>query len=251
VPKQGLPALILLHGAWDDWTAWSDMAHRDLQRLATEHRLILVLPDGEPFGWYLDSDRVPGNNIQTYLTDELLPDVAEHLPVDGTWGIGGLSMGGNGAIVTAMKHPGRFRSVSSMSGAVDLEVAKSRTQLQDLLGTYDEAPALWQAWSARHLLAADPEGAQRFALRLSTGDKDKSWTGPNEALHAQLDAQQVSHVWLKIPGGHTWDVWKSLLPGDVAWHAGILHGQDSVIDTRQDADTDAPTVPDEPAPETP
>lgn len=223
VPPEGLPALLLLHGAWDSYTAWADHAHRDLQRLATEHRVILVLPDGEPFGWYLDSDKVPGNRIATHLVDEVVPDLREHLPFDGRLSMAGLSMGGHGALVTALRHPGLALSVSSMSGAVDLEAAKSRKQLQELLGPYDADPDAWHAWSARHLLAREPEAARQLPIRLLTGDQDRSWTGPNRALHAQLEAAGVEHVWEEVPGGHTWEVWLAALPAHVAWHAARLH----------------------------
>lgn len=228
VPPEGLPMLLLLHGAWDSWTAWSDHAHRDLQRLATEHSLVIVLPDGDPFGWYLDSDRVPGARIATHLVEELIPDAREHLPVNDRLGLGGLSMGGHGAIVTAMRNPGLATSVSSMSGAVDLTVARSRKPLQERLGLYEDAPDAWHAWSARHLLAAHPDRARSFALRLHTGDRDKNWTAPNRALHAQLDAAGIEHVWEEVPGGHTWTVWKAALPEHVAWHAEHLH--DAVVE---------------------
>jgi hypothetical protein len=223
VPKEGLPALVLLHGAWDGWTAWSEHAHRDLQRLATEHKVILVFPDGEPHGWYLDSDRVPGNQIDTYLYRELLPDIREYLPVNGQLGVMGLSMGGHGALLAAIRHPGTFRSVSSLSGAVDLSVAKDRKALQDLLGPYEDAPESWQTWSVVHQVAARPAGLRGVPLRLHCGTADSRWIAPNRALHAALETNGVAHTWEEVPGGHTWDVWLKALPEHVAWHAGYLH----------------------------
>lgn len=222
VPEEGLPTLMLLHGAWDSWTAWSDHSHAELKALAAEHRVVIVMPDGEPFGWYLDSDTVEGNRIATHLVEEVWPDVQERLPVDGRLSLAGLSMGGHGALVTALRNPGLAVSVSSMSGAVDLAAAKSRTQLQDLLGPYDDNAEAWHAWSATHLFQAHPERAVGLPIKLMVGDKDKSWTGPNRALHAQLGELDIAHQWTEVPGGHSWDLWTAALPEHVGWNAQHL-----------------------------
>ncbi|MFK7931546.1 MAG: DUF459 domain-containing protein [Myxococcota bacterium] len=222
VPDEGLPALMLLHGAWDSWTSWSNHNHAALKQLAAEHKVVLLFPDGEPFGWYLDSDKVPGNQIATHLVEEVWPDAQERLPLNGRLSLMGLSMGGHGALVTALRNPGLATSVSSMSGAIDLAAAKSRTQLQELLGPYDDDPDAWHAWSAAHLFQAYPERAADLPIRLHCGDADKRWTEPNRALHAQLEAQGITHVWEEVKGGHTWPIWSAALPEHVAWHAEHL-----------------------------
>jgi S-formylglutathione hydrolase FrmB/lysophospholipase L1-like esterase len=224
VPPQGLPALVLLHGAWGSWTDWSDNAHRDLQRLASEHRMILVLPDGDPFGWYLDSDRVPGARVHTFLVDELPVALSADLPFDGRLSMMGLSMGGHGALTVALARPDLLRSASSISGALDLPHAKSRSQLQDLLGTYDAEPEAWHAWSVLHRIRAAPQAARAVPLKLTVGSADKTWVGASRSVHAALDELGVAHAYTEVEGGHTWDVWTGALADHVGWHAAQLQG---------------------------
>ena len=102
---QLFPVFYLLHGAWDGYQSWNEHAHRELCDLSRQHGLIIVTPDGDEFGWYADSTLDPANQIETYLIDELLPDVEKNLPANGRRGIGGLSMGGHGAFVLTMRHP--------------------------------------------------------------------------------------------------------------------------------------------------
>jgi S-formylglutathione hydrolase len=54
--------------------------------------------------------------MESYLMQELLPQVAAQLPIDGErLGITGHSMGGHGALTLALRHPGRFRSLSALA----------------------------------------------------------------------------------------------------------------------------------------
>jgi S-formylglutathione hydrolase len=47
---------------------------------------------------------------------ELLPALGEQLPIDcARLGVFGHSMGGHGALTLALRHPGRFRSVSALA----------------------------------------------------------------------------------------------------------------------------------------
>ncbi|TVQ88777.1 MAG: DUF459 domain-containing protein [Deltaproteobacteria bacterium] len=221
VPPEGLPVLVLLHGAYGGWTDWSERAHEDLRRLAKRHRLILVLADGDPFGWYLDSDEVPGAKIHTYLVDELLPSFARDLPVSGPVSMMGLSMGGHGALITALRRPGLLTSASSISGALDLAHARSRKQLQERLGLYESNPKAWHEWSVLHRLQSDPDPG--LPIKMTCGREDKVWVQASRDVHRVLVDAGVEHAYVEVSGGHTWEVWSGALPDHVAFHAEHLH----------------------------
>jgi S-formylglutathione hydrolase len=106
------------------------------QRVAAELGLMLVTPDTSPratgiadadaawdfgtaAGFYLDATRAPWNRhwkMETYVTAELPALVAEHFPLQADRiGLCGHSMGGHGALTLALRHPGRYRSVSAFA----------------------------------------------------------------------------------------------------------------------------------------
>lgn len=109
------------------------------QRLAAELGLALIAPDTSPrgeaaeslpdataswdfgigAGFYLDATQEPWHThwrMESYLLNDLLPQVAEQLPIDGErLGIFGHSMGGHGALTLALRHPGRFKTVSAFA----------------------------------------------------------------------------------------------------------------------------------------
>lgn len=106
------------------------------QRAAAELGLALIAPDTSPrgahapgetdswdfgvgAGFYLDATQAPWARhwrMESYLLQELLPLLGQHLPVDTTQpGLMGHSMGGHGALSLGLRHPGRFRSLSAFA----------------------------------------------------------------------------------------------------------------------------------------
>ncbi|HZH03963.1 MAG TPA: DUF459 domain-containing protein, partial [Myxococcaceae bacterium] len=224
-----LPVLYLLHGSGGSWTDFSEQAHEALQTLATQHRLVLVTPDGDPDGWYVDGGE--GKKIDTFIARELLPEVAKKLPVSDRRGVAGISMGGNGALALALRYPGSFASASAMSGAVDLTEAKTRGALVERLGPYEKNPQLWETYSATHLVKALPELVRRVPILLTVGNED-GWAPANRTLSQELSQIGGVHLFKETPGGHTWDHWLRVLPEHVAWHARQLHGPSEQEATR-------------------
>lgn len=112
------------------------MAKSGAQKYAAEHGLLLVAPDTSPRGagiegeeddWDFGSGASFYVNATTpkwskhyrmydYLTEELPAIVENNFPVfPDRQGIMGHSMGGHGALVLALKNPGRFLSVSAFA----------------------------------------------------------------------------------------------------------------------------------------
>ncbi|CAJ0795206.1 S-formylglutathione hydrolase [Ralstonia condita] len=106
------------------------------QRVAAREGLVLIGPDTSPrgadvpgetdswdfgvaAGFYLDATQEPWRThyrMETYVVDELYATACDALPVDNQRiGIFGHSMGGHGALTLALRHPGRFRSVSAFA----------------------------------------------------------------------------------------------------------------------------------------
>ena len=224
-----LPAVFLLHGAWDGPEAWPEKVGRDeLAALAQAHNLILIMPDGEPFGWYLDGPEAP---IESYFLEELLPRVLAEHPVDkDRLAAGGLSMGGHGALTWAVKHPGLFKAVSSMSGVTDLSAhgdwrpINQSINIHKVLGAFAENSEAWLRNSALGLTRENPEALKGLPLLLGVGLADDLTLAENRAYHQLLEELKIAHEYREDGGGHDWEYWAGQLPAHVEFLAGHLNG---------------------------
>jgi S-formylglutathione hydrolase len=128
------PALYYLAGL--ECTHETFVQKAGAQRLASELGLILVAPDTSPrganipgeddswdfgtsAGFYLDATQEPWSKnyrMGSYVNEELPSLIAEKFPVrSGVQGIMGHSMGGHGAIVSAFRYPGKWKSLSALA----------------------------------------------------------------------------------------------------------------------------------------
>ncbi|MBK0393735.1 S-formylglutathione hydrolase [Ramlibacter algicola] len=159
----------------------------DAQRHAARHQLIVVAPDtsprgdgvaddpaydlGQGAGFYLDATQPPWSRhyrMQDYVAQELPALVEQHFPASEARGIAGHSMGGHGALVTALRHPGRYRSVSAFSPIVaPSQVPWGQKAFTAYLG--DDRNA-WREWDAVDLVATAKE---RLPLLVDQGTDDE------------------------------------------------------------------------------
>lgn len=133
--KQGrVPVLFYLAGL--TCTEETFMIKGGAQRLAAELGIMLVTPDTSPrgadvpgeadhwdfgtgAGFYVDATEAPWSDhyrMESYVADELFSIVTTQLSGDAKKvGIFGHSMGGHGALVLALRHPEKYRSVSAFA----------------------------------------------------------------------------------------------------------------------------------------
>jgi len=226
-PDDDFPVLYLLHGAWGGQDDWRQHARAQLEDLAERYGVIVVTPDGDPFGWYLDSPVDADSAIETWLIHELIPHIeASDLPVmrgPEHRSIAGLSMGGHGAFVLALRNPGTFASTSSMSGILDITTHPKSWELPERLGPLSrENRPLWEAHSATLLLRDMAEPPLPLLFTVTTGDS--AAYAENLALHEELGRREFPHEYTEEAGGHTWDYWSSIIDEHVAFHAEYLSG---------------------------
>ncbi|WP_432327028.1 alpha/beta hydrolase [Mucilaginibacter sp. P25] len=90
--------------------------------LADQYNIIIVMPEGEIFSYYVDSPIDPNSKFETYIIKEVIPFIdSKYRTVNDKKGrlITGLSMGGFGALYLSTRHPELFAAAGSMSGALD------------------------------------------------------------------------------------------------------------------------------------
>lgn len=156
------------------------------QAHAAEHGIILVAPDtsprgaevaddpgwdlGQGAGFYLNATQAPWSahyRMHDYVAVELPQLLERHPAVAPRRAISGHSMGGHGALVIALRNPGRYRSVSAFAPIV----APSRVPWGEKAFTaYLGADrAAWAEWDACELIADAPE---RLPLLVDQGADD-------------------------------------------------------------------------------
>lgn len=117
-PKEDIPTLYLLHGMHGSHTSW--VRRTRIEQYAYDRKIAVVMPDGEN-SYYTDMKY--GKNFYSYIADELVDYTRRIFRLsrkrERTF-ICGLSMGGYGAVRTALKKPGQYAAAASLSGVLDI-----------------------------------------------------------------------------------------------------------------------------------
>lgn len=216
--------LVLLHGVYDagGFVWWAKgRAHETVSALVATGEIAptVVVMAGDT-GAELGSgycDWADGTTkAETYLIDELLPHLEATLPLEGTKWITGLSMGGYGSLLLALRHPGLFASATATSGFFNPD---------RLFNFVDDATArMWgdaekkRAHDVRELVA-EPERRSTLRLALDCGTEDHL-IEENRSFHRLLSELGVPHGYAEHDGGHEWEYWADHLEDHVRFHAG-------------------------------
>ena len=160
------------------------------QALAAELGLALLTPDTSPrgagvpgesdawdfgvgAGFYLDATREPWARhwrMESWLMNELLPLVQQETGLTRT-GLFGHSMGGHGALTLALRHPGRFASLSAFAPiAAPTQCPWGQKAFSGYLG---DDRAAWAGHDATALMRAQPSAPFAGGLLIDQGLADK------------------------------------------------------------------------------
>jgi enterochelin esterase-like enzyme len=212
------PVLYMLHGVAGDATEWQSIglleaADRLIQDGEIEPMLI-VLPNGGANYWVNHAD---GARWGDYLAGDVVTSVDQEyrtLPDRAARAVGGLSMGGEGALRMALLNPDVFGIAAAHSPSLRTAYDQLAPELQQLYGT----EADWRAASGLWL-ATDTDAAARLTISLDVGEDDP-WRPNVELLHARLDERGVSHRFEVLPGEHAAEYWI----GNVDHYLGFYSG---------------------------
>jgi len=210
------PVLYLLHGLSGHYSNW--LAKTKLKEYAAQYQMIIVTPEGND-GWYTDSATVPADKYETYIVQELLPDVESRfrtLKARAGRAIAGLSMGGYGALKFGLKYPERFIFAASMSGAFDPAVRAEDDRRfaweylrPSILQTFGAPASSTRAANDLHNLARTLP-AERIAslpfFYFDCGTED-GFLATNLELAQIFLERKIPHEFRQLPGGHNWAYW--------------------------------------------
>ena len=208
------PVLYLLHGLDGHYSDW--VSRTNLADYASEYSLIVVTPEGND-GWYTDSAIVTTDKYESYILQELLPDVeARYRTIQARYGraIAGLSMGGYGAIKFGLKAPQTFVFAASLSGVFNVmrltekEIPASWKHSLDLVGPVDsdvrKANDLFEL--IEKLPAARVQSLPYFYFDCGTEDLPLIFASNRQMALVMYD-KKIPHEFREMPGDHSWAYW--------------------------------------------
>ncbi len=212
------PVLYLLHGLTGHFDNWTD--HSKIKEYAASSNYIIVTPEGND-GWYTDSATVPNDKYESYIVQELIPEI------DGKFrtfadrehrAIAGLSMGGYGSLKFGLKFPEKFVVVGSFSGALGAASWSVKTlgnnwkALTDsIAGVYgeDDSPTrkdndIYKI--VREILSEKVKTLPFIYVDCGTED---FLIRQNREFNALLVEKKIPHEFRELPGKHDWAFWDS------------------------------------------
>jgi S-formylglutathione hydrolase FrmB len=191
------PLIILLSGFGDDNQAW--LYQTEIVSLCNEYRIAVAMVGGEN-KWYLNNN--PVDNWSLYLSEEL-PDFLfgnfskldkSKLPI-----IGGVSMGGYGALYNGLKAPQSFSAIASFSPA---------TKPDDMI---DES----KHGTLKQLFLENKN--KLLPIYLSVGDKDFIYKASRE-FNDWLTENKIGVNYKFVPNyTHSWDLWRLEIVEFLKW----------------------------------
>ena len=218
-PRTEYPTLYLLHGIFGNTLDFLNATR--IGRWAMERELCVVMPSGEnsfylndPDQFALWSDFVGKELVE--LTRRMFP--LSHRQED-TF-LGGVSMGGYGALYNGLQFRDTFSWILALSAPIRLEdlrdratdnafILTNRRYAQRCFGDLQTAPE--RDVNPLHLVERLwKEGAQLPQIYLACGDRDELLPG-SKRLAALLERLEIPHIFEILPGAHEWDFWDEAL----------------------------------------
>ena len=218
--QESYPVLYLLHGASGCHTDWTKKGY--LRQTADEaiasgmaRPMIVVMPDasGEGpnyTGRHMGYFNVPGWNYEQFFFEEFMPAVEKRYRIAGDKAhraISGLSMGGGGTAVYALRHPELFGSACPMSGLLD-KIPGPR----DYDGAFQQSVIENLPIAIlREMPDEKLDDIRSVRWWVDCGDDDFLWKG-NIDFYTLMRERNIPLQYRMRDGGHTWRYWRTVLP---------------------------------------
>jgi S-formylglutathione hydrolase FrmB len=226
------PVLYFLHGLGDNeqsfvrsggWNLTEDMWEQ-----GTLSEFLIVTPAGDA-SFYINS-RDGRSRYEDFLLREFIPQIERRYRIKterAERGIGGISMGGYGALRLAFLHPELFVSVSAQSAALieklpEFTPGNSRREGRlQILGAIFGSPPDEAFWDRNNpLTIARKANLSGLKIYFDCGSEDDyGFDAGASALDKILTARHIAHVFHIYPGRHDWTYFAGHLSEVLEFHA--------------------------------
>lgn len=203
------PTVYLLHGYSGGFDNWIKRVP-ELQKHADTYQVLIVCPDGEYGGWYLDSPVDSSMRYETYIAKEVPAYVeANYRTIKDrkARAITGLSMGGHGGLFLGFRHANFFGACGSMSGALAIEYITNKYRVEKLLGDTTNK-ALWRQHSIMGQMEQYPKDSVSIIMDCGTEDFIIEMS---RMAHQKMLQLKIPHDYIERPGKHDWNYWATAI----------------------------------------
>lgn len=224
-PDKPFKTLYLLHGVFGNYSDW--VCNTRIQRYAEEHDLAIVMPSGDN-AFYVDQPA--GHNYYgEFVGKELVELTRKIFPLshdrEDTY-IGGLSMGGFGALRNGLKYSDTFGYIVVLSGALLAEQMAARTEEHPMFiesKSYAEAcfgdlTKLLESDKNPKWIARELKKTNRKLPRIYIACGNQDGLLPVNREMAEFLRERGFDVSFEIgPGAHEWDFWDAYIKKGIEW----------------------------------
>ena len=220
-----LPIVILLHGVYGSCNSWPRQAgaHLTAQRLIEEGKIspmILAMPSDGLWGdgsAYLAHN---GYNFDKWIIEDVVDAVKLTIPEaknSTTLFIGGLSMGGFGALKLGAKYPDKFKAIAAHSAITS--ITQMELFVEEPLSAYQQVLAK----NEDVLLMMQSNKDSLPSIRFDCGKTDLL-IEYNRKLHQSLLDTGITHTYEEFEGIHEWAYWEAHLPDSLLFFNQFVDG---------------------------
>lgn len=220
------PVLYLLHGYTDDHTAWIQFGQMnrildDCINKGTAPSMIVIMPDAG-VSFYINS---ADNKVryEDMFVKEFIPFIEKTYRIRQKKefrAIAGLSMGGYGSLIYALKYPELFAVCCPLSAAIYTDenvTSMADERYKALFSVFDQHSSTrltehWYQNSVLHLIEnMDDNKKNDVRFYIDCGDDDRLSEG-NALMHILMSKKGIPHEFRIRDGKHNWGYWRTALP---------------------------------------
>ncbi len=222
--KGPFKTLYLLHGLRGNYRDW--VIYTQIQNLAEDQNLVVVMPSGEN-SCYVEQ-LISDNDYGEYVGNELVEITRRMFPLsaarEDTF-IGGLSMGGFGALRNGFKYCQNFGYIIALSGALhffETDLAKPIDSIfheHEVFGNRNEAAVSDKNPRVAFMNAKSAcvkNGISLPKIYMACGTDD-SLLWANRAYRDYLIENGADVTYSEPKGNHNWDFWNDQIPRFLNW----------------------------------
>tara|TARA_R110000868_G_scaffold254352_1_gene510930 strand:+ start:3856 stop:4656 length:801 start_codon:yes stop_codon:yes gene_type:complete len=206
-----IPIYILLHGVYGSSWAWAMKggAHITAKRLMDKGDIrpaIIAMPSdglwGDGSGYLSHSEKDFAQWIVSDVPEAIIETIAgatKNSPLC----IGGLSMGGYGALMLGSQFLHKFKAISAHSAI---------TKFEQMANFVEEPIELYEVRdSEKNVIDIIKKHQDHLpAIRFDCGIGDHLLEA-NRTLHREMSALKINHIYEEFEGGHEWPYWQKHL----------------------------------------